>query len=497
MNLSSFSVLLPLIVVVPIFVALILFFVKNYTLSWLITLFTTIVLFLTAFFLLLISGLNPMVYYFGNFMPPYGIEYKLDSLNIFFIIIVSFIAIITTLWSKASLLNEIGQSRARYFNSVFLLSLSGALGILITNDLFNLFVFLEVSALTTYILIAMTQNKKSALAAFNYLVVGTVSASFYVFGVGILYLLFGTLNAEDLIHKIYTYPNTPMLMLAIAMITIGIVIKIALVPVAFWLPSAYKTAPTAVAAFLSGTATKVAIYMFLKVVITVIGRDANVNLSVILNIILIMAIVSMFVGGIIAVKQYDLKLLLAFSSISQMGFIMLGFAMFNVEGISAGFFSILSHSLIKTGLFLCVGNLLYVFGSDSLKSLAGMGHKAPFSFFAIIFLSLSLAGIPGTSAFWGKLYLLISAFRSEFWYVGFFVIVASLLSFYYAWKIIYTLWLKDDGALKPIKHTIKIPLYMNISIAILIFLNIALTIYPGVIYFFAEQIISLSIVARG
>ena len=154
---------------------------------------------------------------------------------------------------------------------MFLLTFVGSLGILITNDAFNLFVFLEISSLTTYILIALSKNKESTLASFNYLIIGTVSASFYVFGIGVLYMMFGTLNIESLITAMIDAPVNPLFVLAITLLSAGILIKIAIFPLAWWLPKSYSTAPSVVSAFLAGTASKVSIYMFLKISIKVSG----------------------------------------------------------------------------------------------------------------------------------------------------------------------------------------------------------------------------------
>ena len=491
-----FDFLLPLIVGIPLFMALIIIFIRNNFLSWIISVLTTLIITAISIFILFTFNLKPVSYYFGNFLPPVGIEYKIDLLNLFFIVIVSVIALLSIIWAKNAIVKEIGKEKTYLFYSMFLLTFVGSLGILITNDAFNLFVFLEISSLTTYILIALSKNKESTLASFNYLIIGTVSASFYVFGIGVLYMMFGTLNIESLITAMIDAPVNPLFVLAITLLSAGILIKIAIFPLAWWLPKSYSTAPSVVSAFLAGTASKVSIYMFLKIIIIMVGRANSIDLTSLLNLIIVLSVCSMFVYGFIAIKQDNIKMLLAFSSLSQVGFIMLGIGILNPDSINASLFIILSHALVKTGLFLCVGNLLFQFNSTNLSDLAGLSRKAPFTFFAMVFLLLSLAGIPATSGFWGKLYLIISSFHSTYWFLAIAVILASVLSFFYAWKIIKILW--DRSIPNTFEYTNnKIPLFMNIVIACIVVCNIILTIYPGVIYTLTLHILNLTIIARG
>ena len=499
MDIIQYSYLVPLIIIIPLVVAILLVFIKNTFISWLATFITTLLTLGITSFILIKGNFTTLSYNFGNFSPPFGIEYEIDILTIFFLFLISIVGFLTALWSKGNIISEVGSKNTHLFTAIFLLCFAGSLGIVVTNDLFNLFVFLEITSLTTYILIAMGQRKNSALAAFDSLIVGTISASFYVFGVGILYQLFGTLNANDLVIQISKAPMTPMLMLAIVMLALGILIKIALFPVCWWLPQTYQSSPSALSAFLAGTSVNIALYMLIKVIIIVIGRGIHISLDHFFELLMALSVLSMFAGGIMAIKQDNLKLLLAFSSISQIGFIVAGISLFSLYGVSSALYLTIVHAFIKSGLFLCVGNLIYTFGTEKLSELRGLGKKAPFTFFAIIFLSLSLAGIPGTSMFWGKLYFVISVIQSTNWILIITVILATILSFLYPWKVIYYLWVSKEESRVPnaIMLHRKTPIYMNMAIGIFILLNIYLTFFPDVTYYFIEQIINLNIVAQG
>ncbi|MDR2008053.1 MAG: hypothetical protein LBQ34_03665 [Alphaproteobacteria bacterium] len=497
MHALQYSFLIPALVVIPILVAIVLLIVRKSYFSWLASFLTSLVVLIIASVILYKSNFTTITYNFGNFIPPFGIEYKMDTLSIFFIFLMAIVGFITAMWSKGNHITELGDRNVYLYNCVFLLYYAGSLGIILTNDLFNLFVFLEISSLASYILVAMGKRKGSPLAAFDALVIGTVAASFYLFGVGILYMLFGTLNSSDLILQITKYPMTPLLILAITLLSVGVIIKIAIFPVLWWLPQTHQSATSAMSAFLAGISLTIGVYMFIKVIIMVVARGVHVSLDHYFELLILISIITMFVGGFLALKQDSLKLLLAFSSISQMGAIMVGISLFNFYGMSAALYLLISHAFVKTSLFLCVGNLIYTFGTEKLSELRGFGPKKPFTFFAIIFFSLSLAGLPGTSLFWGKFYLLISAIQYNNWFLIVAIILGSLLTFSYSWKIVSHLWISESIVSPLIVVHKKTPLYMNIAISLAILLNIYLTFFPNVIYYFIEQIINLNIVSQG
>ncbi len=491
--------LVPVIIALPLLSAIISVCIRNYTLSLVLTIATIVATFSLVLFMFLYNGFNDITYHFGDFAPPFGIEYKINSLSFFYLIMIMIIAVVTITWSKNIVIKEIGKDKGYLFNSLFLLCLTGFLGIVVTNDLFNLFVFLEISSLSTYILISMGNKKASILSAFNALIVGTVSASFYIFGVGILYMLFGTLNADDMVNYIYDTPVSPILIIGIVFIVVGACMKMALTPVFSWLPQVYQNSPVAFTPFLAGISINIGIYIFIKVLLTVIGRGINIDLSVTFQLLMILGLCSAICGGIIAIKQDNLGLLLGFSSVAQIGFIMIGFSFFNLHGFSAALLSIFAHAIVKCGLFLCAGNIAYIFGTNNLSNLRGVGKDIPFTFFAIIFFAFSLAGLPGSMLFYGKLYLIIAAINYKNVFVFVLMLSSTILSFAYSWKIISKLWLGfdkiEDNSNKMVRK--KIPLHMNIAVGSLICVSLILTIFPSFLLYFIEQIINFNIAVNG
>ena len=495
MRLENLEFILPFIVTIPLVVSLILFFIRNYFLSYLITIITTFSVFFLSLYLLIQSRFIPIKYYFGNFLAPYGIEYKADALNLYFIIIVSFIAFVISIYQKKSIEIETNLKKTHLYNSIFLLVLTGSLGILITNDAFNLFVFLEILSLSTYILMAINRDDRSFLNAFNYLIIGTVAASFYVFGIGILYVILGTLNIEDIINKLYAYQPTNLLYFAIAMVATGVLIKIGLFPLFFWRPNSYKSLSSPALALIGGTSFKVMIYVFFKIVILMIGKNQFFDVSIILNIIIILSIINILYGSLIIFQQTDLKLLLAFSSIAHVGYIMLGIGAFNQLSISASFYQILVHSLSKTGLFLVIGMLLMSFNTFNINSLKGSLKNHVFLLIPFIYFGLSLVGMPGTAGFWGKFSLIFSLINSQFNFIVIIILISSMMAFTYTWKLIFNLYGYKETHIVEKKQNIS--WYMYISIYLLMIVDFTFALNPNIPFYFVNQIISFVIIPQG
>ncbi|PKQ02325.1 MAG: cation:proton antiporter, partial [Alphaproteobacteria bacterium HGW-Alphaproteobacteria-12] len=214
---------------------------------------------------------RPISYEMGGWAPPIGIEYRVDALNAFVLMIVSGIAALVMPYARRSVAAEIPAERQVFFYTAFLLCLTGLLGVTITGDAFNVFVFLEISSLSTYALVASGawRNKRALTAAYNYLIMGTVGATFFVIGIGMLYMITGTLNMADLAVRIAEHGDSRTLRMGFVFIFIGIGLKLAMFPLHLWLPNAYSFAPSAVTSFIAATATKVAVYVLLRFMFTV------------------------------------------------------------------------------------------------------------------------------------------------------------------------------------------------------------------------------------
>jgi len=211
---------------------------------------------IAAILLQRVLGGDPITYLLGDWAAPWGIEYRVDVLSAFVLFLVSGIGSVIMIFAPHSIASEVPEERIYLFYTMYLLTLSGLLGMTITGDVFNLFVFLEISSLSTYVMISLGNSARAMTAAFRYLILGTVGATFYVIGVGMMYQMTGTLNMADLATRLPMVAETRTILVALSFLTIGIGLKIGLFPIHGWLPNAYAFAPSIVTAFLAATATK-------------------------------------------------------------------------------------------------------------------------------------------------------------------------------------------------------------------------------------------------
>ena len=379
---------------------------------------------------------GPIVYALGGWAPPWGIEYRIDPLAGFVLMFVSLIGAVTLSYAPRSLAREIPSDRLHLFIAAFLLCLTGLLGIVITGDLFNVFVFLEISALSSYVLIGMGRDRRALTAAFQYLVLGTIGATFILIGIGLLYMMTGTLNMADMATRLPDVMTTRTVLAALGFLSIGLFIKMALFPLHVWLPNAYTYAPSTVTAFLAATATKVSVYVMLRFVFTVTNIKMDFGFSDLGAVMIALSLAGIFVASTVAIFQNDVKRLLAYSSVAQIGYMVLGISFASVTGVTATIVHLFNHALTKGGLFLAMGCFALVAGGVRLKDLEGCGKTYPWTTFAWVLGGLSLIGVPGTAGFVSKLYLIRAALEAGVWPVAALILLSSLLALVYVWRVV-------------------------------------------------------------
>jgi multicomponent Na+:H+ antiporter subunit D len=382
-------------------------------------------------------------YAIGNWPPPWGIEYRVDKLSAFVLVLVAGIAAVVLPYSRASIEAEVAPQQHYLFYTMLLLCLAGLLGITITGDAFNIFVFLEVSSLSTYVLIAMGRDRRALMASYQYLIMGTIGATFIVIGIGLLYLMTGTLNLADMGRRIATVQGTRPVLAALAFITVGVSLKLALFPLHQWLPDAYTFAPSAVTSFLAATATKVAVYVLLRFYFTVFGDSAVFARLPMQEAMLLLALAGMFVASTIAIFQTDLKRLFAYSSVGQIGYIILGLSFDSASGLTATIVHLFNHGVTKGAIFLLLGGVALVMGGTSLARIQGLGRRMPLTTFGIVLCGLSLIGVPGTAGFVSKWYLILAALEKGQWWLVFLIVASSLLAAAYVWRFVEAAYFRE------------------------------------------------------
>ncbi len=378
---------------------------------------------------------GPIHYRMGGWPPPFGIEFVIDYLNAGVLALISLISFLTTVSAKKSVEAEIHRSKWPLFWSLYLLLIMSLMGMTETGDMFNMYVYLEVSSLTAYGLIAMGE-KGALMASFNYVILGSVGASFYLLGVGYLYIATGSLNMADLHKLLPTLYTSKVIFTAFAFFIVGIGLKMGLFPLHMWLPDAYTHAPSAISTLIAPTMTKVSAYVFFRVVLTVF--DPQFSWEVIPAAVLLrwIAAFGIIYGSIMAIAQKDIKRMLAYSSISQIGYIVLGIALANQMGLIGGALHIFSHAFAKGCLFMIVMAIIYKTGIRNIDDFKGLNKKMPITMAAFCLAAFSMIGVPPTAGFFSKWYLILGTVTGHQWILTAVILASSLLNAVYFFRII-------------------------------------------------------------
>jgi len=458
-------------VIIPLMAAPICLILKRPKLVWLFALIVSGLAFSISILLLqqvMTSGV--ISYELGGWQAPWGIEYRIDKLNAFVLLIITAISTIVLFAAQTSIEKEIPKNKHTYFYVLFLLSLTGMLGIVATGDAFNVFVFLEISSLSAYALIAIGKDKRALWASYQYLIMGTIGATFILIGIGLMYQMTGTLNMQDLSQRLPEVAQTRTVFTAFAFVIVGICLKLALFPLHLWLPNAYAYAPSIVTAFFAATATKVAIYLLIRFTFSVFGLSFSFTTIPLQTLFMALGLLGIFIASTSAIYQNNIKHLFAYSSIAQIGYMIVGFSLTTVAGLTATLLHLFNHALMKSGIFLALAAVMYRIGNVQLNSFYGLGKQMPLTMAAIVIGGLSLIGVPLTVGFISKWYLLVALLEQGWWPVAVLILLGSLIAVIYIWRIVEVAYFKEPLLNnKPVKEA---PLYFLIPIWTLIIANI-------------------------
>jgi len=414
-----------------------------------------------------------MIYSVGAWKPPIGIAMVMDSLTSFMLVTVNLVAFTIALFS----IDYMKRFTSKWkFYTLFLLMLGGMNGVIVTGDIFNMFVFLEIAFVASCALVAFGTEKQELEAAFKYAIMGTVGSLFILLGIVFLYSFTSTLNMADMAN-ILAGKGTPNIVLMVSVLFImGFGLKAALVPFHAWLPDAHPSAPAPISAMLSGVLIKsLGVYALVRIFYNVLGMT-----PFILDVLLVLGALSMVVGVFLAIGQWDLKRLLAYHSISQIGYVVLGIGLGTPLGILGGLFHLFNHSVFKSLLFLNSGSVEYATGTRDLQKMGGLAQKMPVTGTTNLVASMSIAGIPPFNGFWSKFIIIIAAVEAgRFWY-AFWAVLASLLTLASFMKVMKYAFL---GSLKEKWNKVKeVPIFMQTSTIILALICVmgGLLLWPGV-----------------
>jgi multicomponent Na+:H+ antiporter subunit D len=439
-------------VIVPMLMAPFVVLLRARSLSWAAATATSLLAFAVAMQLTaLVMGGTPISYQMGSWAAPYGIELQVDALSALVLLVITGASSVALIGGRESLAAIISEDREPYFFAAWLLALAGMAGIVVSADAFNIFVFMEISSLASYVLIAGGPDRRALPATFKYLVMGTIGATFYLIGVGLIYMMTGTLNLADMELRVHEVADQKPILAAAGFITVGLALKAAIFPLHVWLPNAYTYAPHMVTAFLAACATKVSLYVLLRFDFFVFQQNLVGHDFQFAAYLMPLAILGILVGSSVAMFERNIKRMLAFSSVAQIGYIMLGASLVTATGLTAATLHMFNHALAKGGLFLAVAAIAVVAAGCRLSDIAGLARRMPWTFAALVVAGLSLIGVPGTAGFISKWYLINAVLELETGGVALvaLILVSSLMAVVYVWRIVETAYFGEPANDEP------------------------------------------------
>jgi len=387
---------------------------------------------------------GPTQYRLGAWPPPWGIEFRVDHLTAFMLALVSLFGWLAAIYAKKSVEQELPE-KISLFWTLYMLLITGLLGIIITGDMFNLFVLLEVASLSGYTLVASGRDK-APFASLRYLIIGTIGASFYLIGIGYLYVSTGSLNMEDLRLLLPDLYGSRVVLTAFVFIFIGFAIKIALFPLHSWQPDAYTYAPSAVSVIISTAVAKTFVYALIRIIFSVFTLGFIKEILPVFGIICWVAAVAMILGSIFAINQYNLKRMLAYSSIANVGYIILavGLAPSSSLGLTPAVMHILNHAVIKGCMFMAACGFIYRYNLWDIRQFAGLGRRMPYTSLAMILAALAMIGMPPGAGFVTKWYLIRAALEARGYVFVAVIFASTLLMIVYFWRVIEIMYIRTE-----------------------------------------------------
>ncbi|MDD5593189.1 MAG: proton-conducting transporter membrane subunit [Candidatus Margulisbacteria bacterium] len=355
---------------------------------------------------------NFVIHYMpGDGVFPLGINLVLDGLSHLLLLAVSLVALAVTVYAGKYMEKYSGKEK---YYTLYLLMLAGMFGVILAGDLFSLFIFMEVAAISTYALVAFGTGAAELEAALRYLIIGSVASLLILFGVSLTYGLTGTFNLAEIAR---TFPAGAVYAreFIAALFLIGFGMKAALMPFHGWLPDAHTSAPAPVSATLSGVLIKVlGVYVMIRLFYNVLGLTHQLSFA-----LTFLGVFSILAGGLLVLTQTDFKRLLAYSTITQIGYIVVGVSLGTPLGIMGGLFHLFNHAIFKPLLFLNAGSVEASAGTRQLDELGGLAKKMPVTALTNLVGSLSIAGLPPFNGFWSKLFIIIACVQAgRFWTAG-------------------------------------------------------------------------------
>ncbi len=418
-------------------------------------------------------------YYMGGWAPPWGIALSVDYLAIYVALIIHLVSAVILLYAKDDLFGEVRGDLHRWYYTLFLLLVAAMTALAFSHDFFNIFVFTEIATIAACALIAIKPKKECIEASFKYLILSTVGSGFILLALALIYMVTGhfnlTLVAQNMGAAAEAYPLN--IMVSLALLIVGFGVKSALFPLHVWLPDAHSSAPSPSSAVLSGLVVKIYAVVLIRIILTVFGGEV-LAAAPIADMILIIASVAIIAGSLFALAQTDIKLLLAFSTVAQVGYIYMGISLLSETGTMGGLVHIFNHALMKTLLFLAAGAIIHQTGLRKISDLDGIAKRMPITMAVFSVGALSMVGIPGFNGFISKMYLATGAFDAGKPVFILVILMSSLLNGLYYLPIVVRAFLGTNAEEGKFAKD-ELPLSMTFPLVILGLACIYFGLLPG------------------
>ena len=438
---------------------------------------------------------GPFSYVPGGWEAPYGIELRFDEFSAL-IAVVCLLGVLAVLFSVRYIpsVETMPKERIPYYYALLLLNLGGLIGFTVTGDLFNLYVFMEILSLSSYALVAVSGERIAEMAGFKYLVMGAISSLAILLAIGVLYALTGSLNMADVTARLRGAPAAP-LALAFGALTLGFMVKSALFPLHVWLPDAHAIAPSPVSAILSGLVVKAGIVGMLRVYQIAYGSGA-IDMTGLNAVLMWLGAIAIVMGAFFAVFQDDIKMMLAYSTISNIGYIVMGLGLASNFGVIGASVHVFNHALIKATLFLGAGALIFSTGKRTLSDLAGIGRYMPVTVAAMSIGAVSIVGIPPTAGFLCKWYIALGAVEAGHPFFAFALVFGALFIFVYYIRMVNAFYFREPVS-DAITRAHEAPPSMLVPIVILAALCLVMGVLGRIPLSFIEPAVSRLLLPLG
>jgi len=484
--------LIPLFVVTPLAGAFLIMILGRFIreLNKYLASFILLVLVIFSIYSLVTTGENLTVYKAGGWEPvnkiPIGIYMVMDGFTVIVLCIINIIGFLSAFYSISYIKRYTAEN---YFYALFCLMVAGMNGVVLSGDLFNIFVFLEISVISSYALVAFGVEKNELEASFKYQVLGGLASFLILFGIGFIYWKTKTLNIAD-IKQVFSagYDKTFYLFVQILILS-GFGLKAAIIPFHAWLPDAHSSAPSPISAMLSGVLIKaVGIYVIIRLFFNMFAISESMAV-----LITTLGTLSMVIGVFLAIGQWDIKRLLAYHSISQMGYVVLsvGIGMILVSrgvkpevatlAIAGGIFHLINHAAFKSLLFLNAGAIEYTIGTRDLKEMGGLAKLMPVTSATSFIASMSISGIPPFNGFFSKLIIIIAAVMAKFYLLAALAVIVSIITLASFLKFQrYAFYNKREYTKEPKPKEVPFPMVFSMIVLSIVCLLLSLLIFPDI-----------------